>query len=91
MYLSSPEDTAKREVDEGNVGTILFTPIRPEFRGPVRRCCVALAAFASLANSGPLAGRVFPRLHERGESANLLRGVLACTAAASHCQAFVYP
>jgi hypothetical protein len=42
MYLSSPEDTAKREVDDRDVGTILFTPIRPEFRGPVRRCCVAL-------------------------------------------------
>ena len=96
MYLSSPEDTAKREVDDRDVGTILFTPIRPEFRGPVRRCCVALlAVFASLADSGSPAGRVFPRLHERGESANLLRGVLAlqlaCTAAPSYCQTFVYP
>jgi hypothetical protein len=35
MYISSPEDTAKREVDDRSVGTILFTPIRPEFRGPV--------------------------------------------------------
>ena len=49
MYLSSREDTEKREVDDKDVGTILFTPIRPEFRGPVRRCCVALlVAFASL-------------------------------------------
>ena len=40
MYLSSPEDDAKREVDVRDVGTVLFTPIRPEFRGPVCRCCV---------------------------------------------------
>ena len=36
MYVSSSDDTAKREVDDRAVGTILFTPIRPEFRGPVR-------------------------------------------------------
>ena len=36
MYMSSPQDTEKREVDDRAVGTVLFTPIRPEFRGPVR-------------------------------------------------------
>jgi hypothetical protein len=44
MYISSPLDTEKREVDDRCVGTILFTPIRPEFRGLVRlslhRCAV---------------------------------------------------
>ena len=35
MYVSTPEDTEKREVDDRAVGTILFSPIRPEFRGPV--------------------------------------------------------
>ncbi len=41
MYISSPEDTAKREVDDRAVGTILYSPIRPEFRGPVRSRCAA--------------------------------------------------
>ena len=41
MYMSSPDDTATREVDDRAVGTILYTPIRPEFRGPVRGRCVA--------------------------------------------------
>ena len=36
MYLSSPDDTARREVDGREIGTILFTPVRPEFRGAVR-------------------------------------------------------
>ena len=41
MYMSSPNDTATHEVDDRAVGTILYTPIRPEFRGPVRGRCVA--------------------------------------------------
>jgi hypothetical protein len=44
MYVSSELDSAQLEVDERSVGTILFTPIRPEFRGQV--CygrCIALA------------------------------------------------
>ena len=48
MYISSPEDTDKREVDAPAVGTIFYTIVRPEFRGPVR--ChghIALVALAS--------------------------------------------
>jgi hypothetical protein len=44
MYVSSHEDTATREVDDRAVGTTLFTPIRPEFRGPVRSAYVAILA-----------------------------------------------
>ena len=34
-YVASPEDTEEEEVDDQSVGTILFTAVRPEFRGPV--------------------------------------------------------
>ena len=45
MYISSPDDTAQREVDDRRIGTILFTPIRPEFRGPVRSTLCSAAGF----------------------------------------------
>jgi hypothetical protein len=35
-YIASPADTEKVEADEQGVGTIFFTAIKPEFRGPVR-------------------------------------------------------
>ena len=48
MYVSSPEDTEEREVDAPAIGTIFYSIVRPEFRGPVR--ChrrIALARMAS--------------------------------------------
>ena len=81
MYLSSVADTAQREVDDRDVGTILFTPIRPEFRGPVRRCCYALAAFASLPIRVTGRPRVSspPRAPRIGKSSSRCAGMHCCS------------
>ena len=53
MYVSSPEDTEEREVDAPAIGTIFYSIVRPEFRGPVR--ChghIPLATMASQFASG---------------------------------------
>ena len=65
MYVSSPDDTARREVDGREIGTILFTSVRPEFRGAVRfvlHSCAALRCLPWLSRyDSPLVRQAVPR------------------------------